>query len=112
MAKVLKEKFVYSNLTWVSAMIDRLNALFWQRILRSRLIRRYFLHHLDEYDANIAVSGYKLVNVLNLANCLEFISMNILSGTITSSTRYQDATPLYQYYENWNISPNMSLERN
>ena len=97
MAKVLKEKFVYSNLTWVSAMIDRLNALFWQRILRSRLIRRYFLHHLDEYDANIVVSGYKLVNVLNLANCLEFISMNILSGTITSNTQYQDATPLYQY---------------
>ena len=27
-------------------------------------------------------------NVLNLANCLEFTSMNILSGTITSSTWY------------------------
>ena len=25
--------------------------------------------------------------------------MNILSGTITSSTRYLDATPLYQYYK-------------
>ena len=40
-AKVLKGKFVYSNLTWVFAMIDRLNVLFLQRILRSRLIWRY-----------------------------------------------------------------------
>ena len=51
------------------------------------------VHHLDEYDPNIAVSGYKL----NLANCLEFTSINILSRTITPCTRYQDATPLYQY---------------
>ena len=40
-AKVLKGKFVYSNLTWVSVMIDRLNIFFSQRILRSRLIWRY-----------------------------------------------------------------------
>ena len=40
-AKVLKGKFVYSNLTCVSVMIDRLNVLFLQRILRSRLIWRY-----------------------------------------------------------------------
>ena len=55
------------------------------------------VRHLDEYDPNIAVPGYKLERILNLANCLEFTSTNTLSGTITSSTRYQDATPLYQY---------------
>ena len=54
------------------------------------------VHDLDEYDPNIAGSGSKL-EVLNFANCLEFTSINILSGTITSSIRYLDATPLYQY---------------
>ena len=29
--------------------------------------------------------------------------MNISSGTITSSTRYLDATPLYQYYKKTEI---------
>ena len=34
---------------------------------------------------------------VDLVNYLEFTSMNILSGMITSSTRYLDATPLYRY---------------
>ena len=42
-------------------------------------------HHFDEYDPNVAVSGYKL-ELLNPANCLEFTSLNTLSGTITSQT--------------------------
>ena len=63
-------------------------------ILSTRQMSR--VHHLDEYDPKIAVSGSKL-EVLNLANCLKFTSMNILSGTITSSIHYLDATPLYQY---------------
>ena len=54
------------------------------------------VHHLDEYDPNIVVSGYKQERIKS-CNCLEFTSMSILSGTITSSTRYLDATPLYRY---------------
>ena len=31
------------------------------------------VHHLDDYDPNIAVSGYKVERVvLNVAKCLEF----------------------------------------
>ena len=63
-------------------------------ILSTRPMSR--VHHLEEYDPQIAVSGSKL-EVLNLTNCLKFTSMNILSGTITSSIHYLDATPLYQY---------------
>ena len=55
------------------------------------------VHHLDDYDPNITVSGYKVEGVvLNVANCLEFTSMNILSGTITSRTWHLDAMLLYQ----------------
>ena len=55
------------------------------------------VHHLDDYDPNIAVGGYKVEHVvLNVANCLEFTSMNILSETITSRTCHLDATLLYQ----------------
>ena len=37
--------------------------------------------------------------------------MNILSGTITSSTRYLDATPLYQYYKKTEIPAKYELRQ-